>query len=117
MERLHQNIQSSATPTASSTIKVYCRFKPATTTASPSFKYDESMVDDGSSLYSFDGILSEKSSQEEVYDRIARPHIEELLNGNNTTIFAYGQTSSGKTHTMFGKLDRLDGYGIIPRSL
>lgn len=62
------------------------------------------MVEEGNSQYSFDGICSEVASQEEVYERIGRGHIEQLLDGNNTTIFAYGQTASGKTHTMFGNL-------------
>jgi len=52
-----------------------------------------------------------------VYNRIAKNHIEELLQGKNTTIFAYGQTASGKTHTMFGDLSNEKEYGIIPRSL
>ena len=37
-----------------------------------------------------------------VYDVAARPIIDSVLEGFNGTIFAYGQTSSGKTHTMQG---------------
>ncbi|XP_030884860.1 kinesin-1 heavy chain [Leptonychotes weddellii] len=39
----------------------------------------------------------------------------DVLEGYNGTIFAYGQTSSGKTHTMEGKLHDPEGMGIIPR--
>uniref|UniRef100_A0A8C7IEG2 Kinesin-like protein n=1 Tax=Oncorhynchus kisutch TaxID=8019 RepID=A0A8C7IEG2_ONCKI len=40
---------------------------------------------------------------------------KDVLGGYNGTIFAYGQTSSGKTHTMEGKLHDPHGMGIIPR--
>lgn len=43
-----------------------------------------------------------KSTQQDVYDASARPIIDSVLEGFNGTIFAYGQTSSGKTHTMQG---------------
>lgn len=39
-----------------------------------------------------------------------------VLDGFNGTIFAYGQTSSGKTHTMQGPdIEDLEMQGIIPR--
>jgi kinesin family protein 5 len=39
-----------------------------------------------------------------------------VLEGFNGTIFAYGQTSSGKTHTMQGPdIENLEMQGIIPR--
>jgi len=39
-----------------------------------------------------------------------------VLDGYNGTILAYGQTSSGKTHTMLGEdLDNLEERGVIPR--
>jgi len=42
--------------------------------------------------------------------------VESVLNGFNGTIFAYGQTSSGKTHTMQGPdIDDPEEQGIIPR--
>ena len=39
----------------------------------------------------------------------------DVLMGYNGTIFAYGQTSSGKTHTMEGVIGDPDLQGIIPR--
>jgi hypothetical protein len=42
------------------------------------------------------------SCQKDVYDIAAKPIIDSVLEGFNGTIFAYGQTSSGKTHTMTG---------------
>ena len=57
-----------------------------------------------------------KSTQKEVYDFAARPIIDSVLEGFNGTIFAYGQTSSGKTHTMNGPdITDVEMQGIIPR--
>lgn len=51
-----------------------------------------------------------------MYDAAAKPIIESVLDGFNGTIFAYGQTSSGKTHTMQGpNIEDIELQGIIPR--
>ena len=51
-----------------------------------------------------------------MYDSAAKPIIESVLDGFNGTIFAYGQTSSGKTHTMQGpSIEDIELQGIIPR--
>jgi kinesin family protein 5 len=44
------------------------------------------------------------------------PVVDSVLNGYNGTILAYGQTSSGKTHTMLGEdIEDMEERGIIPR--
>uniref|UniRef100_A0A8C0CNW5 Kinesin-like protein n=1 Tax=Balaenoptera musculus TaxID=9771 RepID=A0A8C0CNW5_BALMU len=55
------------------------------------------------------------SSLEDYYYIFLCPLMPHVLEGYNGTIFAYGQTSSGKTHTMEGKLHDPEGMGIIPR--
>lgn len=51
-----------------------------------------------------------------MYDIAVMPIIESVLEGFNGTILAYGQTSSGKTHTMLGPdIDNEEQKGIIPR--
>lgn len=56
------------------------------------------------------------STQKMVYDVAAKPIIDSVLEGFNGTIFAYGQTSSGKTHTMTGSdIENVELQGIIPR--
>lgn len=40
-----------------------------------------------------------------------------MLEGYNCTVFAYGQTGTGKTHTMEGQFDDAEQRGIIPRSV
>ena len=62
----------------------------------------------------FDNVFGINSKQEEVYDLVAKNAIEWFCQGYNSTIFTYGPTSSGKTHTMFGGKNNL--RGIIPRS-
>lgn len=50
-----------------------------------------------------------------MYDIVAKPVLNNVFNGWNGTIFAYGQTSSGKTFTMQGLLTNDKLKGIIPR--
>ena len=52
--------------------------------------------------YVYDHVFGPKNSTFDVYERVAKPLIEKSMEGFNGTIFAYGQTSSGKTHTLMG---------------
>ncbi|XP_054925473.2 kinesin-like protein KIF19 [Dermacentor andersoni] len=52
--------------------------------------------------YTFDWTLDERSSQEEVYRQVGKPLVENLLQGFNGAVFAYGATGAGKTYTMVG---------------
>lgn len=52
--------------------------------------------------FNFDKVFDQNSKQKDVYDYTARPVVDSVLEGFNGTIFAYGQTSSGKTFTMEG---------------
>ena len=66
--------------------------------------------------FMFDHVFDSNSTQKEVYDLAAKPIIESVLEGFNGTIFAYGQTSSGKTHTMQGpNIENIEMQGVIPR--
>ncbi|KAL1272244.1 hypothetical protein QQF64_028106, partial [Cirrhinus molitorella] len=65
--------------------------------------------------YVFDKVFPTNCTQEQVYNTCAKQIVKDVLDGYNGTIFAYGQTSSGKTYTMEGKLHDPDGRGIIPR--
>ena len=66
-------------------------------------------------MYYFDKVFNPISTQEQVYDEAAKTIVRDVLGGYNGTIFAYGQTSSGKTHTMEGVLNDSKMQGIIPR--
>lgn len=43
-----------------------------------------------------------RSTQQSIYDELVRPLVDSVLMGFNGTIFAYGQTGTGKTYTMEG---------------
>jgi kinesin family protein 6/9 len=70
----------------------------------------------GTLRYEFDKIFDTSSTQEEVFDAVAREKIQGVLDGFSCTIFAYGQTGSGKTFTIFGG-ETFKERGLIPRSL
>uniref|UniRef100_A0A8C3JS79 Kinesin-like protein n=1 Tax=Calidris pygmaea TaxID=425635 RepID=A0A8C3JS79_9CHAR len=69
----------------------------------------------GGKPYVFDRVFPPNTTQEQVYHACAMQIVKDVLAGYNGTIFAYGQTSSGKTHTMEGKLHDPQQMGIIPR--
>ena len=57
------------------------------------------------------------SGQEDVFERIGKPLVDNALAGFNSSIIAYGQTGSGKTYSIFGPRDSLGtkDEGLIPR--
>ncbi|OCT97181.1 hypothetical protein XELAEV_18009408mg [Xenopus laevis] len=69
---------------------------------------------DGTKSFNFDRVFNSHESTSQVYQEIAVPIIRSALQGYNGTIFAYGQTSSGKTYTMMGTPNSL---GIIPQAI
>ena len=58
-----------------------------------------------SKTYTFDGVFGPDATQAEVYESAIEPIVLETLEGFNCTVFAYGQTGTGKTHTMEGAGD------------
>uniref|UniRef100_A0A6Q2YJ61 Kinesin-like protein n=1 Tax=Esox lucius TaxID=8010 RepID=A0A6Q2YJ61_ESOLU len=110
-----------ADASAECNIKVLCRFRPLNQSEIirgdkfiPSFQGDDTVIIGGKS-YAFDRVFPTNTTQEQVYNTCAKQIVKDVLGGYNGTIFAYGQTSSGKTHTMEGKLHDPHGMGIIPR--
>ena len=51
---------------------------------------------------SFDRVFGPEESTEQVYEDLVRPLVERVVEGYNATVLAYGQTTSGKTHTISG---------------
>ncbi|KAM9485975.1 kinesin heavy chain [Clarias gariepinus] len=102
-------------------VKVMCRFRPLNESEItrgdkyiPKFKGEDTVIISGKP-YVFDRVLPPNTKQELVYDACAKQIVKDVLGGYNGTIFAYGQTSSGKTHTMEGNLHDSERKGIIPR--
>ncbi|OQR97637.1 kinesin-like protein [Achlya hypogyna] len=68
--------------------------------------------------YTFDRVFGQYASQKDVFKGVVQSVVDEALAGFNCTVFAYGQTGTGKTHTIQGKLSPHDeNAGIIPRSV
>uniref|UniRef100_A0A8C2XNY3 Kinesin-like protein n=1 Tax=Cyclopterus lumpus TaxID=8103 RepID=A0A8C2XNY3_CYCLU len=102
-------------------IKVLCRFRPLNKSEItrrdkfiPIFQGEDTVVLGGKSFV-FDQVFPTNTTQIQVYNTCAKQIVKDVLGGYNGTIFAYGQTSSGKTHTMEGNLHDPQGMGIIPR--
>ncbi|KAL2179653.1 P-loop containing nucleoside triphosphate hydrolase protein [Thermothelomyces heterothallicus CBS 202.75] len=66
--------------------------------------------------FAFNSVYGPTTSQEELFTAEVAPHMKALFQGLDVTIFAYGVTGTGKTHTMRGGL-RLADRGVIPRLL
>ncbi|XP_041365194.1 kinesin-like protein KIF6 [Gigantopelta aegis] len=116
-------------------IRTYARLKP---TAEPYDEYDisnnclqirvpEVYRDYGSSPgkvksnicydFKYDNVFNTDISQEDVFNAVAYDIIEGFLNGYNGTIFAYGQTGTGKTYTVEGSARKYSERGLAPRAL
>ncbi|RPD66242.1 kinesin-domain-containing protein [Lentinus tigrinus ALCF2SS1-7] len=73
--------------------------------------------------YPFDMVFGPEADQATIYQDVVHPMLEEVLTGYNCTLFAYGQTGTGKTHTMQGDLATTPlgnpsaQAGMIPRVL
>ncbi|AAS51454.1 ACR228Cp [Eremothecium gossypii ATCC 10895] len=80
--------------------------------------------------YTFDRVFGVESDQESMFNQVARAYINEMIEGYNCTVFAYGQTGTGKTYTMSGDITMMgsseddpnfvllsEHAGIIPRVL
>jgi len=59
-------------------------------------------------------VFDESTNNKQVYEATTSKIVRDVLGGMNGTVFAYGQTSSGKTHTMHGSADEL---GVIPLAI
>ncbi|XP_009768589.1 kinesin-like protein KIN-5C [Nicotiana sylvestris] len=77
-------------------------------------------------IFTFDKVFGPSAHQRDLYDQAIVPIVNEVLEGFNCTIFAYGQTGTGKTYTMEGECKRSKSgpngelppeAGVIPRAV
>lgn len=72
-------------------------------------------------VFQYDKVFSDEASTSDIFDSQIKEIVRAAMHGINQTVFAYGQTSSGKTHTMKGKSGSgdasRDSMGIIPLSV
>lgn len=68
-------------------------------------------------VFVLDYAFGPETKQKDVYEKVGKGTILDVINGYNGTIFTYGQTGSGKTYTMFGNdIYSPEEKGIIPRA-
>eukprot|EP01084_Bolivina_argentea_P109665 196008_1 len=113
-------------------IIVLCRFRPQNSREKAANAYIVVQVSDCHTLcvvthpdkskqpkplsFNFDCVFDWTSTQTEVYEHAASHLVEQVFDGFNATIFAYGQTGAGKTYSMEGKLGS-PHRGIVPRTV
>ncbi|GAB4833750.1 hypothetical protein Ancab_031999 [Ancistrocladus abbreviatus] len=73
-------------------------------------------------VFTFDKVFGPRAQQRSIYDQAISPVVDEVLDGYNCTVFAYGQTGTGKTYTMEGEMRSKGGElpaeaGVIPRAV
>lgn len=79
------------------------------------WKYGKSLEQTQYKSFRFDEVFDEFSTQSEIYSEAAFSVVEDAFKGYNGTVFAYGQTGCGKTHTMIGSLSAAgEQKGIMP---
>ena len=69
-----------------------------------------------SRTFTFDLAYGPDSSQLSIFSETAQPIVESVMSGYNGTIFAYGQTGTGKTHTMEGVVESEEMRGLMPNT-
>lgn len=104
----------------SKNVRVYCRFRPLNSRETDKVvRIDQDVVhitsDRGDSSFEFDHVFNEEATQEDVYEVAGKPLIEEIFKGYNATVFAYGQSGSGKTTTMTGYSHLIDNAELLAR--
>jgi kinesin family protein 5 len=72
---------------------------------------------DAAGSFTFDRVFDMQSKQKDIFEFSIKPTVDDILNGYNGTVFAYGQTGAGKSFTMMGAgdIENEETRGIIPR--
>jgi len=104
-------------------IRVFCRVRPFLMTEEPigvfkfpSYEKVDVKTDNGVNSYEFNRIFQPTDTQEDIFIEVQEV-VQSALDGYNVCMFAYGQTSSGKTYTMEGANFVDHKRGLIPRSV
>lgn len=67
-------------------------------------RYQRTIVPQGKRVkdmrFGFDRVFDENATQEDVYEATTKSLLDSVLDGYNATVFAYGATGCGKTHTI-----------------
>ena len=103
---------------ADATIEVFIRVRPQAQARSciEDIEADQKTLhvrkDFESRRFRFSKVFGQTSSQQQIFEEAATPVLRSVVAGYNGCILAYGQTGTGKTHTILGNRD-----GILPEAL
>jgi kinesin family protein 5 len=109
-------------------VKVFCRFRPfnrreiqlgADQGVELIIKPGAISIGDASGEpreFPFDYAFDNTTTQTDVYEHCAQKSVQDIFQGYNGTIFAYGQTGAGKSWSMMGDKTDETNKGIIPRA-
>lgn len=108
-------------------VRVVCRVRPLSENESPDETRVILVVNDKTvyvreknnlSAFTFDSVLSESTTQEDLYESVGKKALIDFFRGLNGTILAYGQTGAGKSYTIMGSVSEPSAKaGLIPRIL
>ncbi|EGS21571.1 kinesin-like protein [Thermochaetoides thermophila DSM 1495] len=107
-------------------IKVVARFRPQNRVeieagGQPVVRFegqDTCIIDseNAQGTFTFDRVFDMGAKQADIFNYSIKSTVDDILNGYNGTVFAYGQTGAGKSYTMMGSsIDDEEGKGVIPR--
>jgi kinesin family protein 11 len=68
-------------------------------------------------VFNFDHVFGTYATQSDVFTTTLAPIVDDVLSGIESTVFAYGQTGTGKTYTMEGDIQSEEHKGVIPRAV
>ncbi|RYO76070.1 hypothetical protein DL762_002794 [Monosporascus cannonballus] len=108
------------------TIKVVARFRPQNKVELASggqpivnFQGDDTCTvnsAEATGTFTFDRVFDMSGRQVDIFEYSIKPTVDDILNGYNGTVFAYGQTGAGKSYTMMGtSIEDDEGKGVTPR--
>ncbi|CCW70568.1 unnamed protein product [Phytomonas sp. Hart1] len=66
-------------------------------------------------IFAFDSVFNNTFTQRDLFLQEVQPLVDAVLQGYNATVFAYGQSGSGKTYTMTGNIEKKELWGIMPQ--
>ena len=98
-------------------INVYLRLKPIKDKSESNFSFDSKTITNlkTKEIFNFDSVITPTMSNKDIFEKLIKQNLVNLLKGINVSIFAYGQTSTGKTFTMKG--EPKTNEGLIPLSI
>ena len=98
-------------------ISVYIRLKPTKDKTESNFSFDTKTITNSKTkeIFTFDSVITPSMTNKDIFEKLIKQNLSCLLKGINVSIFAYGQTSTGKTFTMKG--EPKNNEGLIPLSI